>query len=271
MENLIEKIHEAVKDMYSQVSFNEEEHKYTRKSDGKWLAGISSVSDILPKPYLIAWSAKMVTEFLQDKQDKIKELSNEDYLLLLDEAKNTHRKKSKDALGLGSKGHKFLEKYVLAKIRETELPKLDNKELERPINEFIKWTDENIKQWILSEARICDVKEEIAGTLDALAILKNNKLAIIDFKFANQIGQSYHLQTAGYSIPFEKYSIQIDDRIVIRLPKTLTKKVYDRKTRQYNEVDNNIEIRRSPFSIEFDKENFRHARMLYKYINLIEL
>ena len=270
MNNLIEKIHEAVKDMYSQVSFDEEEHKYTRKSDGKWLAGISSVSDILPKPYLIAWSAKMVTEFLQDKQDKIKELSNENYLLLLDEAKNTHRKKSKDALGLGSKGHEFLEKYILAKIRNIELPKLENKELERPIQEFIKWEEENIKQWILSEARICDIEEEIAGTLDALAILKDNKLAIIDFKFANQISQSYHLQTAGYSIPFEKYGIQIDDRIVIRLPKTLKKKVYNKQTRKYEEIDNNIEIRRSPFSIEFDKQNFRYARALYKYINASE-
>ena len=270
MENLIKKIHEAVKDMYSQVDFDEKEHRYTRKSDGKWFAGISSIADVLPKPYLKAWAAKMVSEFLQDKQEKIKELSANDYLLLLDEAKNTYRRKSEDALDFGTIGHAHLEKYVLAKIRNTELPMLENKELERPIQQFIRWEQENIKQWLLSEARVCDIDEEIAGTLDGLAILKNDKLAIIDFKFANQISQSYHIQTAGYALPFEKYGIEVNDRIIIRLPKTLIKKVYDRKTRQYNEVDNNIEIGRSPFSYEFDKEAFKSARILYRYLNAFE-
>lgn len=267
---MINKIQLAIKDMYSQVDFDEKEHRYTRNTDGKWLAGISSVSDILPKPYLMPWAAKMVAEFLQDKQEKIKELSVDDYLALLEEAKKTYHRKSDDALDFGTIGHSFLESYVLARIRNTELPKLENKELERPIQQFIKWEKENISQWILSEARVADIEEEIAGTLDGLAILKNDKLAIIDFKFANQISQSYHIQTAGYAIPFLKYDIEIEDRIVIRLPKTLTKKVYNRTTRKYDEIENNIEIGRSPFSMDFDREAFLSARVLYKYLNAAE-
>jgi len=209
-------------------------------------------------------------EYLQDKQDTIKELNNEDYLSLLSEAKGAYRVKSGEALDVGANGHAFLEKWVLAKIRGTEAPILEDESLERPINEFIKWAEKDIKEWILAEARVADVKEEFAGTLDALAITKEGKLAVIDFKFANQISSSYHIQTAGYSIPFEKYNIKIEDRIVVRLPKTLTKKVYNKETRRYNEIENNIEIGRSPFSMSFDKETFRHARALYKYVNAVK-
>jgi len=269
MIELINKIKSAVVDMYSKVEFDEKEHKYTRKSDGKWLAGISSIADSLPKPYLMPWAAKMVVEFLQDKQEIIKILTPEEYLELLDEAKTTHKRKSGEAMDLGTIGHKFCEEYVLAKIRNTELPKMI-KELKRPLEKFIEWEKENVKQWVLSEAMVVDTEEEFAGRLDGLAILKDDKLAVIDFKFSNQISPSYHLQTAGYSIPFSKYDIEIQDRIIIRLPKTPTKKVYNKETKQYTEEENNIEIARSPFDMAWDCENFRHARAIYKYINLVE-
>ena len=38
---LINKIHEAIIDMMKLVDFDEELHRYTRKIDGKWLAGVS--------------------------------------------------------------------------------------------------------------------------------------------------------------------------------------------------------------------------------------
>lgn len=270
MEELIKKIHSAILEMMKDVSFDEENHQYIRKSDGQFLAGVSSVSDILPKPFLMPWAAKMVVEFLQDRQTDIKEYSESQYLELLNEAKGAYKRKSGEALDLGTEGHSYLESWVLANIRKEKEPILENKELERPINEFKKWAEENIKEWILSEARVADVEGGFAGTLDGLAITKDDKLAVIDFKFANQISASYFIQLAGYSLPFAKYGIDIQDRIVVRLPKTLTKKVYDRKTRQYNEVENNIEIGRSPFSMEYDKETFKHARELYKYINQIK-
>jgi len=270
----IKKIQEAILDMMSKVSVDKK-HNYTRKSDGKWLAGVSSVAGIFPKDFLAPWAAKEAVKSLgyEDEElaketiEKIKSLSVKKFQELLHKAKTAYKDKSDTAKLDGTKGHEYLHYYILAKMRKTELPKLIDKNLERPINQFIEWADKNIKQWILSEARVCSIKEEIAGQLDGLAITTADKLAIIDFKFANQVSDDYHLQTAGYSIPFEKYGIKIEDRIIIRLPKTLTKKVYNRKTRQYDEVENKIEIARSPFSMEFDCETFRNARIFYRYIN----
>ena len=270
----IKKIQDAVLDMMSKVEIDEH-HNYTRKSDGKWLAGVSSVAGIFPKDFLAPWAAKEAVKSLgyEDEElaketiEKIKSLSVKKFQELLHKAKTAYKDKSDTAKLDGTAGHEYLNQYVLAKIRGTELPKIPDEKLIRPINQFIEWADKNIKKWILSEARVCSIEQEFAGMLDGLAITTADKLAIIDFKFANQIGDDYHLQTAGYSIPFEKYGIKIEDRIIIRLPKTLTKKVYNRKTRQYDDVENKIEIARSPFSYEFDKETFRNLRVAYKYIN----
>ena len=253
----------------------DERHKYTQKSDGKWFAGVSSIAGIFPKPFLMPWAAKEAVLFFGYEDDKlakemiekIKFLSVKEFQELLHKAKTTYSKKADTAKLDGTAGHEWLQKFVLAKIRGIEIPKLPTGMLERPIKQFLEWESKNIKQWILSEARICSVKEEFAGQLDGLAITMADKLAITDFKFANQISDDYHLQTAGYAIPFEAYGIKIEDRIIIRLPKTLTRKVYNRKTRQYNEIENKIEIARSPFSMEFDKETFRNLRVAYKYIN----
>jgi len=274
-EILIKKIHEAIIEMMKDVSFDEEAHRYTRKSDGKWLAGISSISGLLPKEYLIPWAAKETVKFLgYDDEIRAEEihrtiirLDKEGYQKLLTEAKDAYRKKSEAALIDGKTGHEFLETWIKANIRKTKLPKVPDDNLKRPIEQFIKWSNENIDTWILSEARVADVQEEFAGTLDALALTKEGKLTIIDLKFASGISKNYLLQLAGYSIPFEKYNIKIDDKIIIRLPKTLKLKVYDKKTQKYTTIENNIEIARSPFSHEFDCENFRHARALYRYTN----
>ena len=273
---LIEKIHSAIIEMKKSITLDEK-HMYTRNSDGKWLAGVSSIADLLPKEYLIPWAAKETVTFLgydnevraNEVIEKIRTCTPKEYQQLLEDAKKAHKNKSGQALIDGKAGHAYLELWVKAKIRGTEIPLLTDENLSRPVNQFIKWADENIKQWILSEALVVSLEEDFAGTLDALAITKEDKLAVIDFKFATSISNSYHLQTAGYSIPFEKYGIDIQDRIIIRLPKTLTRKIWDRKKRVYYEESNNIEIARSPFSMEYDKETFRHARQLYYYSNLI--
>lgn len=288
MSELTQKIRDAIKDMYSLVHYDDKEHRYTRVSDGKFMAGVSSVCDVLPKPYLMPWAAKMVVEWIKenarrstekghgkygDKEVFVDGLEEGLYVVSeeeLEEAKGAYRKVSKEAMEVGTGGHAYLETLVKARIRHENAPNLKDKALERPISQFLEWEAKNVKEWLLSEARVCDPELELAGTLDGMFISKDDKLTICDFKFANNISASYHLQTAAYALPFERYGIEIQDRVILRLPKTDTKKDYDKETRKYSTVPNNLEVGRSPFSYEFDKATFLHLREAYKYINATE-
>jgi hypothetical protein len=291
---LIDKIRKAVLQMMKDVSFDEKKHIYTRTSDGTWLQGVSTVSSIVPKEWLSAWGAKEAVKFLGysdyegDHQralemiNKIKEIEAdvdsdgnvikceaEKFIELLKEAKGASFRKNKESLLDGAVGHAWLESYVKARIRGEELPKLPGGMLDRPLTQFIEWEKEDVDYWILSEARVANPEEGYAGTLDGLAMMKTGKLALIDFKFATRLSEDYILQAAGYQECFEKHGIHIDQRIIIRLPKTLEIEEWDEKKREYKKVENKIEVKIVGSDYQTDIEVFKHCLPLKKWINTI--
>ena len=275
-----EKIHNAILDMMKKVEFAEDGHTYRDTTTDTWLQGVSSVSSIIPKEWLSAWGAKEAVKFLgysdyegdtelaQEMMKKISELKTpEEFIALLKEAKGASSRKSKTALVDGKEGHAWLESYVKAKIRGQE-PPTPATMLERPLKQFLEWELKNVSEWILAEARVAYPEKKYAGTLDAMAIMKNGALAIIDFKFASNVSSDYKLQTAGYQATFEPYGIEIDERIVIRLPKTLEKEEYNKEERKYYMIPNNIEpVTYTKDTYEWDRDTFFHALPLKKWIN----
>ena len=292
---LIDKIQEAAQEMVKDVSFDDEKHIYTRTSDGQWLQGVSTVSSIVPKNWLPAWGAKEAVKFLGysdyegdtekaiEMLNKIAELENnvdddgvitktkeQKFIELLKEAKGASFRKSKEALIDGSAGHEWLEIYVKARINGSEIPALPEGNLLRPIQQFLEWEKENIAYWILSEQLVANPEHLYAGTLDAVAMMTSDKLALIDFKFSSHISEDYYLQTAGYQFCFEKYGISIDERTIIRLPKTLEKEEWDKEERKYKKVKNDIEIFVVPTPYENDVRVFLHCLPLKGWINAVQ-
>ena len=289
-QELIKKIQNAAVDMMSKVVFEEDGHTYKRVSDGVWLQGVSEVSSIIPKDWLSAWGAKEAVKFLgysdyeEDTErakeifEKIQLLGNiredgegiKSYIALLKEAKGASFRKSKEALVDGKKGHDWLETYCKTKIRGTELPKVPTDALKRPIEQFIDWEKGNVAQWVLSEARVAYPEKEYAGTMDGMAIMKDGKLAVIDFKFASHISEDYYLQTAGYQHCFDPYEIPIDQRIIVRLPKTLEIDEWDKKERKYKKIENKIEVKIVDTPYTFDRDTFLHMLPVKKWINYMK-
>ncbi len=282
----IPKVHEAVIAMMKEVSYNDDGHVYTRVSDGKFLAGVSTISAIFPKPWLSAWGAKETSKCygFSDYKDEFKanaetilerfrEMDLKEYMTFVVDSKGAAFRKSKDALIDGTLGHEILESIVKYRMGKGSLDKyylLEEGPLKRAIDMFLEWETKNVEKWVLSEARVADAETyEFAGTLDAMAILKDGRLAIIDFKFASHIGEDYYLQTAGYQLTFELKGIKVDTRIILRFPKTDTMDVYDKKTRSYSKVENTIEAREVPTPYEFDRDTFIAARQIAKYINFM--
>src|SRR3990167_9996017 len=275
---LVKKIQNAAVDMMSKVVFEEDGHTYKRVSDGAWLQGVSEVSSIIPKDCLSAWGAKEAVKFLgysdyPEDTEKAEEMLAtiqllkadeksgvvEKYLAILKEAKGASFRKSKDALVDGKAGHAWLEGYVKARIRGTELSKMPTEALKRPLKQFMEWEEANVSYWILSEARVAYPEKGYAGTMDALAMMKTEKLAVVDFKFASHISEDYYLPTAGYQATFEPYDIKIDQRIIVRLPKTLETEEWDKKEHKYRKIENKIEVCVVATSYELDRDTFFHC------------
>jgi len=277
--NMKEKIQQIIRDMSRRVVIDRK-HIYTDNETGLYLQGVSSVSNIVPKDWLSAWGAKEAVKALgfsdyegdhalaTEVLAKIKTLELKQYLALLKEAKGASARKSKTAMIDGKVGHEWLELFVKQRIegKETVLP---GGTLDRPLKQFLEWENGNVDYWIASEALVAYPEKMYAGTLDAIAILKTGKLALIDFKFASNISEDYWLQTAGYAACFEPYEILFDERIIIRLPKTLEKDDWDKANWKYIKVPNNIEVQRVPTNYIADREAFFAALKVKGWINSV--
>ena len=267
--------------MMDKVKFDGKKHLYINAETGDWLQGVSTVSSIVPKDWLSAWGAKEAVKFLgysdyegdTERAEYIlkllKDIDLPHYQALLKDAKGASGRKSKTALVDGTKGHKILEDYVLAKIRGEALPETPTDALKRPIEQFIAWEQANVDYWIASEARVAYPAKGYAGTLDALAMMKTGKLAVVDFKFASHISEDYFLQTAGYAATFEPYEIKFDQRIIVRLPKTLEREEYDQTTHKYSMIPNDLEVKVVSSIYEQDRDAFYAALVVKRWINSV--
>ena len=203
---------------------------------------------------------------------KIKKFKTaKEYVALLKEVKGAAFRKSKEALLDGKRGHEWLESYCGAKINGIKIPEIPKGDmLERPLTQFVEWAEKEVDYWILSEAKVIHEKHKYAGTLDAVAMMKTRKSAVIDFKFASHTSPDYHLQLAGYKATFEPYLITIDDRIIVRLPKTLELNEWDKENRKYRKVENSIEVKVIDTDYEFDRDTFVAALPVKKWINQMQ-
>jgi len=241
--------------------YNELNHTYIRKSDGKLLAGVSSVSDFASNSQkvnaLMGWAVKESLSVMREGFDSVK--TKEDLALLLERARTAHSKKSTEAKETGTDIHALIERYIKGEPLTKEEVEL------RAFKQFQAWIDLMKVKWVATELLVGDTEDlECAGRLDALAEI-NGKLTLIDFKVANALYPSYYLQTAGYGLLLEKMGVQIVDRLILRLPKT--EKIKRWIVDKYIMVDNNLEAIRVPTDYEFDKKTFRYARELYRWFN----
>jgi hypothetical protein len=260
----------------NQIKYNKADHSYIRKSDGKLLAGVSSVSDLGKSKesggYLKQWAVNETIKYIKDSSIRFvgygesSGKSEKEFLKVLKEAKYIYKEIGKDAMDIGTYFHDYLERYIKSKLNKTAFKEpIENDSLKGAFKDFQKWELDNAVEWVASELLVGDpIKLELAGRLDALAYV-NGVLTIIDFKVANSISPTYYLQTAGYWLCLEAMGCEIGDRLIIRLPKTKKKKVWEND--EYKMVDNKIEFLKIPTEIEFDKKTFINLREGYRWIN----
>lgn len=275
-----EQILNAILDMSKKIE-RDSKHIYRNPITGDMYQGVSTVSSIVPKDWLSSWGAKEAVKVLgysdyaetgdikvaQEIQDLIKSESVEQYIKRLKEAKGACARKSKKALVDGTVGHLWLKSLVEARISGQNQPPTPTGPLERPIKQFLEWEAKEVDYWIASEVYVVNPDKRYAGQLDAIYMSKSGKLCLCDFKFASNISEDYYLQTGGYAACFEPYGIFFDERVIIRLPKTLEQDVWNDKEYKYEKKPNNIEVKNVPTPYVGDREAFFAALIVKAWIN----
>lgn len=203
-----------------QYKFDEKRHLHFL--DNKPLTGTSSVGNVLAKP-LTWWASGLACQVFgwlnprkhTDKEVNkaaaqglvnIMEMSLDNYKKLLAKAYRAHQDYLKKSADKGTDLHAELEDYVkgVMGIR----PK---REYDPKIQPFIKWAEENVKEFLWSEAHCYDEELWIGGISDLGVELNSGKLAVIDFKSSKEAYLTQFMQVAGYAIQIENNGLWSKD------------------------------------------------------------
>ncbi len=178
------------------LTFDPKLHTY--KVDNNVVYGVTSIIGVLNKPALMYWAVNQAVEFLEKAWKVGKSYDEIEKHNLLESAKSAHRKKKQEAADVGQLFHQWADKYVQAKINDTQIPDMPiNPSLLSTVQAFLKWESENKIKWLTSEQKIFSIANNYAGTLDAEAIV-NGELSVIDYKTSSGIYDEYFYQTAAY-------------------------------------------------------------------------
>jgi hypothetical protein len=221
--------------------FNEKEHIHTL--DGKPLMGVTSVLQVISKPFLIQWSANMACDYVRNNLKKIEDLEK-----VLLEAKTAHRKKKEKAGDWGTNVHKAIELWI----KENKKPELDDIGM-KVFNKFEDWVKENKVEFLESEKNIWSKELWIGGILD-LVIKMNGKKYIGDIKTSSGIYNEAFFQMGAYNLCLEEMNEHkdIDGYLVINLKK-----------------DGNMDMKMAT-DMDMNKDAFKFALGLYKIINSLK-
>lgn len=189
---------------------------------------VTQILDILDKPALKQWAVNCAIQYVKENMHK-------PFDELMDAARIEWKNVGREAMSIGSQVHNVIEQYIKFSIDKTEKPDIKD-EVQNAFLAFLEWEKENIEEWIESEKTV--VGPGYAGTLDAVAIFKNNKKYVIDFKSSKGIYDEYIYQIAAYRRAYtgEKNEKNIDGMGILRLDKTTGQpewkdcsKVYEKK------------------------------------------
>ena len=98
------------------IEFLPDGHTYT--VSGELFTGVTTILEVRQKPFLKWWTVKEAVTYLADKQEEIKKATPEEYVKILDDAKEAHTVKSKEALVSGKLAHLWIEQYIKEKINK---------------------------------------------------------------------------------------------------------------------------------------------------------
>lgn len=157
--------------------------------DGFKIPGVTSViSATIAKPGLINWAAGEAARYAVDHWP---ELADATPTQRLDQIRNAHNRRSRDAMTVGKRVHAFGCK--LAHGEPVEVPD----ELAGMVDAYARFLDTWAMRPVHTEAPVCHIGHRYGGTLDAIMESPRLGAVIMDIKTGG-VYREVALQLAGY-------------------------------------------------------------------------
>jgi hypothetical protein len=185
-------------------------HIYMR--NGKRCKSPSGAIGIIDKSkFLMIWQKEMIGDVLREKVGQ--KLTDE----IIDQAIETPENTKDEAIGIGKEAHKWIEKFI----KGDKPPMPETEGAAKAVAGFLDWVKQHKVKFTASEKLVYSKKFDFAGTLDAVAMIGNEKKPyIIDYKVSNGLYAGVALQTAAYQLAeSEESGTKYAGRWAIRLSK----------------------------------------------------
>tara|TARA_Y100000034_G_scaffold134267_1_gene202198 strand:+ start:111 stop:881 length:771 start_codon:yes stop_codon:yes gene_type:complete len=201
--------------------FNEETHRYYY--DGKAMTGVTTVLNVIAKPALIGWAARMATEHIANnstQENGLWSVTEE----TLEAAKTAHAQKRDKAGDVGKIAHKLCELYIKSEDGDvegySELPDDKKKLVDTMRDHFISWAENNEVKFLESEKKVYNKDWFVGGTYDFKCEIAG-KVYIGDIKTGGVYDRTPFAQCAAYQYMEQIMNpeVKIDDRLIVNLKK----------------------------------------------------
>ena len=187
---------------------------------------VSGVTTIIgkyeAKPFLIAWSSKMCSEYILNKLISLDEFSTEKLTEICTDGKSAHIKKRDGRADSGTLAHDFVSNYLLdIEPPSTEgLPEQVIAEADVCFRKFLQWEQDHDFRVQESEMSLVSEENQYGGTIDiygSLDVRGTRQNVLIDIKTSKQIYRDSHcLQVAGgYTPLLEEHGFNVDSEYIL--------------------------------------------------------
>lgn len=180
------------------IGFTFDEKTHTYRYDGKRMTGVTTILNVLAKPMLIPWAAKMAVDYAIENSteysDGIYRVSKE----VMEEAKTAHARKRDARAEEGSDLHSKVELWLLRCIQDYKgLPEAD---VPAGVEKFAEWAKSENLTFLSSEEKFYSTSLFVAGTAD-FTFKKDGQYFVGDIKNKPKIWSREPMaQCAAYAL-----------------------------------------------------------------------
>ena len=140
-------------------------------------------------------------EAILPQLEAIKKETPEQFLKRCDEAYKAHSVKLDTSAQEGTDLHAECERFV-----KNKMAGIDGL-YDPKINPLIDWCEQNVEEYLYSEANCYSTRLWVGGISDFGAKLKDGRYVVIDFKSSKEAYMSQFIQGGGYAIQIEENHI----------------------------------------------------------------
>ena len=183
----------------TEIIFYPNSHRY--KADGAWVPSVTTVLGLIDKSrQLLKWSENLTRDFLNQYLNIPLE-SN-----VIESAVTQYSTIRDTAADIGHQIHEWIEKFVSAKMNNTDTPQVDSTMEQAVINgimAFLQWYNENEVIFLESERIVYSKEHNYIGTFDVL--MKVNGInTLADFKSGKGVYAPFWYQLSAYKQAYQE-------------------------------------------------------------------